>query len=154
MKKTLSAVAILGLSCSLYANNTNKGCGLGSIFIKNQNSSILQALAATTNRTSGNQTFGISSGTSNCNKPSNFVSNDKLNQFVNENMDELAMDISAGKGETLNTVAALMNIENKEDFASKLQANFSDIYTSGKVTSAEVIDNIAEHIFCFCIWCG
>ena len=116
------------------------------IVIKNQNSTVLQALAATTNATSGNQTFGITSGTSNCNKPSNFVSNDKLNQFVNENMDELAMDISAGKGETLNTVAALMNIENKEDFASKLQANFSDIYTSEKVTSAEVIDNIAKHI--------
>ena len=146
MKKILSAVAILGLSCSLYANNTNTGCGLGSIVIKNQNSSVLQALAATTNGTSGNQTFGISSGTSNCNKPSNFVSNDKLNQFVNENMDELAMDISAGKGETLNTVAALMNVENKEDFASKLQANFSDIYTSEKLSSAEVIDNIAKHI--------
>lgn len=146
MKKILSAVAILGLSCSLYANNTNTGCGLGSIVIKNQNSSVLQALAATTNGTSGNQTFGITSGTSNCNKPSNFVSNDKLNQFVNENMDELAMDISAGKGETLNTVAALMNVNNKEDFASKLQANFSDIYTSEKVSSAEVIDNIAKHI--------
>ena len=146
MKKILSALTILGLSCSLYANNTNTGCGLGSIVIKNQNSSVLQALAATTNGTSGNQTFGISSGTSNCNKPSNFVSNDKLNQFVNENMDELAMDISAGKGETLNTVAALMNVNNKEDFASKLQANFSDIYTSEKVSSAEVIDNIAKHI--------
>ena len=146
MKKILSALTILGLSCSLYANNTNTGCGLGSIVIKNQNSSVLQALAATTNGTSGNQTFGITSGTSNCNKPSNFVSNDKLNQFVNENMDELAMDISAGKGETLNTVAALMNVDNKEDFASKLQANFSDIYTSEKVSSAEVIDNIAKHI--------
>lgn len=146
MRKILSAVAILGLSCSLYANNTNTGCGLGSIIIKNQNTSVLQALAATTNATSGNQTFGITSGTSNCNKPSNFVSNDKLNQFVNENMDELAMDISAGKGETLNTVATLMNVENKEDFASKLQANFSDIYTSEKVSSAEVIDNIAKQI--------
>lgn len=146
MKKILSTIAIIGLASSLYANNTNTGCGLGSIVIKNQNSSVLQALAATTNGTSGNQTFGISSGTSNCNKPSNFVSNDKLNQFVNENMDELAMDISAGKGETLNTVAALMNVQDKANFASKLQANFSDIYTSEKVSSAEVIDNIAKHI--------
>ena len=145
MKKILSVVAALGLATSLYANQ-NTGCGLGSLVIKNQNSTVLQVLAATTNGTSGTQTFGITSGTSNCNKPNNFVSNDKLHQFVNENMDELAMDISAGKGETLNTVAALMNIENKEDFASKLQANFSDIYTSEKVTSAEVIDNIAKHI--------
>lgn len=145
MKKIIGLLAVAGLTASLYAND-NTGCGLGSLIIKNQNTVALQVLAATTNGTSGNQTFGISSGTSNCNKPSNFVSNDKLNQFVNENMDELAMDISAGKGETLNTVAALMNVENKEDFASKLQANFSDIYTSEKVSSAEVIDNIAKHI--------
>ena len=145
MKKILSAVAILGLVSSLYANS-NTGCGLGSIVIKNQNSTVLQALAATTNATSGNQTFGITSGTSNCNKPSNFVSNDKLNQFVNENMDELAMDISAGKGETLETVAKLMNVENKEAFSAKLQANFSNIYSSQNVTSANVIDSIAKYM--------
>ena len=145
MKKIIGLMAAVGLTASVYANE-NTGCGLGSLIIKNQNTVVLQVLAATTNGTSGNQTFGITSGTSNCNKPSNFVSNDKLNQFVNENMDELAMDISAGKGETLNTVAALMNVKNKEDFASKLQANFSDIYTSEKVSSAEVIDNIAKHI--------
>ncbi len=39
-----------------------------------------------------------------------------------------------------------MNVENKEAFASNLQASFSDIYTSEKVSSAEVIDNIAKHI--------
>ncbi|WP_198305430.1 DUF3015 family protein [Arcobacter vandammei] len=145
MKKILSVVAALGLATSLYANQ-NTGCGLGSIVIKNQNSTVLQVLAATTNGTSGTQTFGITSGTSNCSKPNNFVSNDKLHKFVNENMDELAMDISTGKGETLNTLAALMNIENKDEFASKLQANFADIYSSEKVSSAEVIDSIAKHI--------
>ena len=145
MKKILSAVAILGLVSSLYANS-NTGCGLGSIVIKNQNSTVLQALAATTNATSGNQTFGITSGTSNCNKPSNFVSNDKLNQFVNENMDELAMDISSGQGETLTTVAKLMNVEDTKAFSSKLQSNFTNIYTSENVTSANVIDSIAKYM--------
>ena len=104
MKKIIGLVAALGLTASVYANE-NTGCGLGSLVIKNQNTVVLQVLAATTNGTSGSQTFGITSGTSNCDKPSNFVSNDKLNQFVAQNMDELAMDISAGQGETLNTVA-------------------------------------------------
>lgn len=146
MKKLVTLVAAVGLTTSLYANNTNTGCGLGSMVIKNQNSSVLQALAATTNGTSGNQTFGISSGTSNCSQPSNFVSNDKLNQFVNENMDELAMDISAGKGETLNTVAKLMNVQDTKEFSAKLQENFSEIYSSENVTSANVIDSIAKYI--------
>lgn len=145
MKKILSLVAIVGLTTSIYAND-NTGCGLGSIIIKDQNSTVLQALAATTNGTSGNQTFGISSGTSNCDRPSHFVSNDKLNQFVAQNMDELAMDISAGQGETLNTVAKLMNVEDTKALGAKLQANFSNIYASQNVTSANVIDSIAKYM--------
>ncbi|NCB12471.1 MAG: DUF3015 domain-containing protein [Erysipelotrichia bacterium] len=145
MKKIISLIAAIGLTTSMYAND-NTGCGLGSLVIKDQSTVMLQVLAATTNGTSGSQTFGITSGTSNCNKPSNFVSNDKLNQFVGENMDELALDISAGHGETLSTVAKLMNVENTPEFSSKLQANFSNIYTSENVTSATVIDSIAKYM--------
>lgn len=145
MKKIISLIAAIGLTTAVYANE-NTGCGLGSMIIKNQNSTMLQAIAATTNGTSGNQTFGITSGTSNCNKPNNFVSNDKLNKFVEDNMDELALDISAGKGETLETVAKLMNVEKNSEFSAKLQANFSNIYSSQNVTSANVIDSIAKHI--------
>ena len=145
MKKIIGLIAAVGLTASVYANE-NTGCGLGSIIIKNQNTVVLQVLAATTNGTSFNQTFGITSGTSNCDKPSNFVSNDKLNKFVSENMDELAMDISAGQGETLTTVAKLMNVEDTKAFSSKLQANFTNIYTSENVTSANVIDSIAKYM--------
>ena len=145
MKKIIGLIAAVGLTASVYANE-NTGCGLGSLIIKNQNTVVLQVLAATTNGTSFNQTFGITSGTSNCDKPSNFVSNDKLNKFVSENMDELAMDISAGQGETLSTVAKLMNVEDTKAFSSKLQANFTNIYTSENVTSANVIDSIAKYM--------
>ena len=145
MKKIIGLMAAVGLTASVYANE-NTGCGLGSLIIKNQNTVVLQVLAATTNGTSFNQTFGITSGTSNCDKPSNFVSNDKLNKFVSENMDELAMDISAGQGETLTTVAKLMNVEDTKAFSSKLQANFTNIYTSENVTSANVIDSIAKYM--------
>ena len=145
MKKIISLIAAIGLTTAVYANE-NTGCGLGSMIIKDQSTSVLQALAATTNATSGNQTFGITSGTSDCNKPNSFVSNEKLNKFVEDNMDELALDISAGKGETLTTVAKLMNVENNPEFSAKLQANFSDIYSSQNVTSANVIDSIAKYM--------
>lgn len=145
MKKLIGLIAAVGLTASVHANE-NTGCGLGSIVIKNQNTVVLQVLAVTTNGTTGSQTFGITSGTSHCDKPSNFVSNDKLNKFVSENMDELAMDISAGKGETLTTVAKLMNVEDTKSFSSKLQANFSNIYTTENVTSANVIDSIAKYM--------
>ncbi len=144
MKEIISLIAAIGLTTSIYAND-NTGCGLGSIIIKDQSTTALQVLAVTSNGT-GSQTFGITSGTSNCNKPTNFVSNDKLNKFVEENMDELALDISAGKGETLETVAKLMNVENNEAFSAKLQSNFTSIYSNENVTSAAVIDSIAKYM--------
>ena len=148
MKKILiSALATVALSSSVYAaSNTNTGCGLGSVLIKDQSTVVMQVLAATTNGTSGNQTFGITSGTLNCAEPATIASNDKLNRFVSDNMDELALDISAGQGETLSTVATLLNVKDTASFNAKLKANFSNIYASENVNSAKVIDSIAKFI--------
>ena len=141
MKKTLFiAVTTALLSTSSFAGNV--GCGLGNSVIKNQDSVLMQVFAVTTNGTSGNQTFGITSGTSGCTKPAKFVSNDRANEFVVGNMDALALDISNGQGEALDTLATLLNVSNPETFASVLQKNFNKIYTSENVSSANVIDNI------------
>ena len=146
MKKLLiGSLAALALTSSVYANS-NTGCGLGSVLIKDQSTVVMQVLAATTNGTSGNQTFGITSGTLNCDKPSSIASNNKLNKFVADNMDELALDISSGQGETLSTVAKLMNVKDTASFSAKLQKNFNSIYASENVNSANVIDSIAKFI--------
>ena len=39
-----------------------------------------------------------------------------------------------------------MNVEDTKTFSSKLQANFTNIYTSENVTSANVIDSIAKYM--------
>ncbi len=141
MNKTLLiAAATAMLTTASFAGNV--GCGLGNQVIKNQDSVAMQIFAVTTNGTSGNQTFGITSGTSGCAKPAKFVSNDKANEFVAGNMDALALDISNGQGEALTTLASLLHVSNPDTFASVLQTNFDKIYTSSDVTSANVIDNI------------
>lgn len=141
MKKALLISSITALlSTTLFADNV--GCGLGSEIIKDRDSVLMEVLAVSTNGTSGNQTFGITSGTSGCSKPAKLVSNDQATQFVEENMDALAMDISNGKGESLDTLATLLKVNNKEAFTAKLQQNFASIYTGTDVTSAQVMDNI------------
>jgi DUF3015 family protein len=124
----------------------NTGCGLGTLLFKNSadNSTILQAFQATTNAFVGNQTFGITSGTSECAQPSKFAKNDRLNEFVVANMDNLAKEIAMGKGETLEAFAELLQIPTKDrpEFYQKLQANFAKIYTSENVQLANVVDNV------------
>ncbi|HEB02544.1 MAG TPA: DUF3015 domain-containing protein [Nitrospirae bacterium] len=141
------SLVLTGFSVALAADS-NTGCGLGDLVFGDPDSTLLQAFEATTNGTSGNQTFGITSGTSNCSKPSKFVSNDKLQEFVAQNMDSIAQDMASGGGESLDTVAELMEVSASERaaFNSTLQDNFSKVYTSGDVTSAQVIDNIAAVI--------
>ena len=139
-------VLMLTFSFSLaFADQNNVGCGLGTtVFKGNMDSTLMQILAVTTNGTSGNQTFGITSGTSECNQPKGFVSNDRLIEFVASNMDSIAVDIAAGSGESLDTLAELMEVNDsgRDGFYTKLQQNFDNIFTSSDVQSGEVIDNI------------
>jgi len=77
------------------------------------------------------------------------VSNEKLKNFVAANMETLAQDMAAGNGESLVTLAELMEVpaEKRGAFYASVQANFTKIYTSSDVQSAEVIDNIAKAAF-------
>lgn len=120
------------------------GCGLGSMVFGNEPGPI-QILAATTNGTFGSQTFGMTTGTSNCGKGIIDVSeNGTLAQFVENNMDNLAKDIARGNGESLNSIAELTGISEAQKPAvfAKLQANFSTIFPSEKVQVADVVNQI------------
>ncbi len=146
MKKILFALVLISfIALPAYAvNQKNTGCGLGYLIFKGNDGLLFQVLAVTTNGTFGNQTFGITTGTLDCAQPAKFASIEKINTFVADNMDSLATDISKGQGEYLNTLAVLMEVPegSRAGFYSKLQSNFSRIYTSSKITSGEVVNNI------------
>ncbi len=143
MKKVLvSLAAVVALSSSAMAANTQTGCGLGAMLIKDDSSAVMLALQSTTNGTSGNQTFGITSGTLGC-KKTKFVMNERASEFVASNMDTLAKEISVGHGESVDTLAELLNVQDKASFASALQANYNNIYASKSVKMADVLDNIS-----------
>jgi hypothetical protein len=143
MKKiVISLVAAAALSTAAFATvNGQTGCGLGSQIIHDDSSAVMLALQATTNGTSGNQTFGITSGTSGC-KKTKLVMNERAEEFVASNMDQLSREIAIGQGESVSTLAELLNVENKAAFAVALQANYKAIYTNEKVDMANVLDNV------------
>jgi hypothetical protein len=124
----------------------NTGCGLGALAWQGKaDSTLFQAFQATTNGTFGSQTFGITSGTSDCAQPAKFVSNQRTNEFVVANMDNLAKDIARGQGETLEAFADLLQVpaEQRAEFYQKLQTSFAKIFTSQDVVLANVVDNVA-----------
>lgn len=144
MKKILlsTAATILLATSAMATINNQTGCGLGSQLIKDDSSAVMLSLQATTNGTSGNQTFGITSGTSGCQK-TKFVMNETTERFVASNMDQLSKEIAMGHGEAVETLAELLKVENKSAFIASLQKNYNSIYTSSNVKMANVLDNVS-----------
>ncbi len=150
MKKIFVCALASVLLCSTAAlaeNRSNTGCGLGTLVLGDtgfSDSTLGQSFIVTTNGTSGNQTFGITSGTSNCSSPSSFVQNEKVHEFVAANMDNLAKNIAMGKGESLDTLAELMEVPEGKRLSlyTRLQDNFAAIYPSADVQAAHVVDTV------------
>jgi hypothetical protein len=117
------------------------GCGLGSI-IFSPDSGFTQVFAATTNGTSGNQTFGITSGTSNCDGTAGGSKSAKA--FVQTNRAALAKDIARGKGETISGLSELMSCSNSGAVGAKLQKRFRSIFPSTRATDEQVSDSIVQ----------
>ena len=106
----------------------------------------LQLVATFLNGICGNGTFGISSGTSDCAPPAKTASVGRLNEFAYKNLDDLARDIAAGNGETVTTVAVLLDVpaESRPAFYRNLQAHFTEIFPSPTVETAHVVDTITK----------
>lgn len=138
MKKFL-LVGLLTLSAPLAVQANSAGCGLGSTLFKGQSGLAPNVLAATTNGTSGNQTFGMTTGTLGCNQ--NDTVTVAAGSFIDSNMERVARDMSTGSGESMDTLAALIGIQEADQakFKQVSQHNFTTIFSHDAVTSSEVL---------------
>ena len=138
MKKLIVGALLLSASSGAFA-----ACGWGAMVFDGKSGLPSHVLAITTNMTSGNATFGLTSGTNGCDS-STTINYGGTSLFASNNMDSLAQDIAKGDGETLSTYASIMNIQPQDmaHFKSSLQANFADIYPSSGTTSDQVVASI------------
>ncbi|MHB8564027.1 MAG: DUF3015 family protein, partial [Acidiferrobacteraceae bacterium] len=104
MRKSFIVAAMLAASPLVFASNNNVGCGVGTIIFDGQGGVAPQVLAVTTNGIFGNQTFGISSGTLGCSTDGVVANPVRVSMFVGSNMDQLARNMSAGHGQSLNAL--------------------------------------------------
>ena len=137
MKKLYLASAlatVLTLSSNAMAIDST-GCGLGSMAWRGQ--------SGTTNGSFGTQTFGISSGTSGCDQNGRITGGTQrmVLNFLENNMEQYALDASRGEGETLDTLAGIMEVD-KSELAAKVHDNFAFIFPNDNVDAVEVTLNL------------
>jgi len=144
----LASLLVAGSSfAGTVKSSGNCGCGLGTMALGENPDTVLSQLCATfLNGLCGNQTFGITSGTLDCAPASAVVFNSRVKQYVTDNMDQVALDIALGRGESLNALADLMNVPaaKRSDVFAKLQNNFDKIFTSDKVGAEDVVKNMSS----------
>lgn len=145
MKKIILGVALTAAaSTSFAASYGPAGCGLGSsVVFPNASSLPEHVLAATTNGISGNQTFGMTSGTSGCEAGSPMAG---VQSYMDQNMEQLAADAARGEGESLQALIALIGVEaaDQAEFTQTMQANFDQIFASTEATSGQAFTSLAD----------
>ncbi len=145
MKIVLAAVLLTGTA---FAQNALKGtgrygaagCGLGSLAFGDQQGGV-QILAATTNATFASQTFGITTGTSNCG-PGLLAMGTK--NFVEANRDALAKDAARGEGDAIGAVAWINGCKDPRAVGAALQRDFGKIFPSEQASSEAVTDALLQ----------
>ena len=144
MKKLLAVVAVAAVfpGAALAAGENNIGnCGWGSKLFDGQSGIAPQVLAVTTNGTFGNQTFGITSGTSGCTQDGAVKSNWRTALFIDGNKEKLARDMSVGSGEALDSLAHLLGVQEQDRVAFNRVAkdNMARIFSTENAATPEIM---------------
>ena len=147
MKKLFGALIVcssLALTSTAGAVDSTGGCGLGSMAWRGQSGIIPQSLAIITNGSSSN-TIGVTLGTSGCD-PNGRVTGGTGRMtlaFLQDNMEQFAMDAAAGKGETIDTLAGILDVDS-EKLGKNIQQNFAYIFPNDNVEVAEVTIKVMD----------
>jgi hypothetical protein len=142
----VAAVAALFPAVALAQANNIGSCGWGSKVFDGQSGVAPQVLAVTTNGTSGNQTFGITSGTSGCTQDGAVRSTWKTAMFIDGNRERLARDMSVGGGEALDSLAHLLGVEaaDRAEFNRIARDNMQRIFPSDMAGTEQIVSALRQ----------
>jgi hypothetical protein len=151
MNKFLLGMTMVLTTSALQAGRVadNCGCGLGRMALGEETGLLSHVAATFLNVLSGNQTFGVTSGTLDCEQAVSLVSVREVETFVAGNMDHIAIEASVGEGSYLSALADLLKIEDaskREQFFLAMQINFEQIFPGAEVSAADVTRSIVKLI--------
>ena len=144
MKKIIAGLILASASsvANAGAAGGDGGCGWGQALFEGQTGAAPHVLAGITNVTTGNNTFGMTTGTNGCSTTGTLSYGGK--NVVSSIMNEFSEDVARGEGEALNTVAVVYGVDtqDRDTFAKVMHENFATIFPSEDVTAEEMMASI------------
>ncbi|MBL4900125.1 MAG: DUF3015 domain-containing protein [Colwellia sp.] len=144
MKKLLIASTLL-MSTSVLADAPgSQNCGWGNMLFQGQSGTPSHVLAATTNGSTGNNTFGMTFGSNGCSTKGTLTYGGKELIDVSMIMDEFSEDVARGDGEALTAVAVSLGVAEADRalFKATMHNNFDSIFPSENVTTEHVVSTM------------
>ncbi len=117
------------------------GCGWGQALFEGQSGTATHILAATTNNITGNNTFGMTTGTNGCDVSGTLSYGGE--SVVSAIMNEFSEDVARGEGDALDTVAVVYGVQ-PEDRDTFAQVMHTVLFPSEDVTAGEMMASIEE----------
>lgn len=145
MKKIIAGLALLSASSVAMAEAPGgPNCGWGNMLFEGQSGLGSHIIATITNGTSGNATFGMTTGTNGCSTSGTLTYGGK--SMVSSIMGEFSEDVARGEGDAMDTVAVIYGVEKQDraTFAKVMHENFAVIFPSEDVTADDMMASIEE----------
>ncbi|AAZ26176.1 DUF3015 family protein [Colwellia psychrerythraea] len=144
MKKLLIASTLLISTSALADAPGSQSCGWGNMLFAGQSGTPSHVLAATTNTSTGNNTFGMSFGSNGCSTKGTLTYGGKEMIDVSMIMDEFSEDVARGDGEAITAVAVSLGVAEADRalFKSTLHNNFNTLFPSEEATTEHVVSSM------------
>jgi hypothetical protein len=138
-KAILLAAALIFAPLSAAQADNDIGCGVGTEVFKGQAGPVQKILASWTNAITF-QSVSITLGVLNCGSLNDTITaSAQTRHFAAAHIDAIARDAAMGGGESLDTLATLLEIEDTAAFGQFAQANYDALFPTASVTSDELL---------------
>lgn len=117
------------------------GCGLGYMLFEGQRGLAPQVLAATTNSTFANQTFGMTTGTSGCSQDGIVSREHETEVYAQATIENLSQEMAQGQGEHLASLATLIGVptELHAAFFQLTQEHYTTLFPTEQNDSTKML---------------
>lgn len=138
------ALALFFIS-NTYAADGSSGCGAGWFILKKN--SLISSLSRSFTNIMLSNTFGMTTGTSNCAKHS-IVKNDfKAIHFTENSFEQLQTEMALGEGAYLLTLADLMGCSGASTrFQNVVKSNYEGIFPASDTKPDQMLKNVKGQV--------